>query len=100
AADHAVSEINQPQLVPPDPEGGNDESAAEANRSRCHRFPWTHSFHPTSKDSGRNTKEKNCETENPGQLRLAPVIRCGLRDSDNFGQRKFEDTEGVNLTNR
>jgi len=45
-------------------------------------------------------REKNGETENPGEGRLRPIIRRRLGNTNDFGKRQFENAERVNLSNR
>ncbi len=77
AAEHAVAEIDQPELVPPDPKSGNDEAAAKTERGHRHRLARTDPFHPAPENRRGSAEEEDGEAENPGQLRLRPVVRRG-----------------------
>src|ERR671919_3025145 len=47
-ANHPVTKIDDPQLVPPNAESGNDKTAAKTKSCRKHRFAWSHAFDPAA----------------------------------------------------
>src|SRR5215467_9193572 len=84
-ADHAITKIDDPKLVPPNAEGGNDKAAAETKSGGTHGLARPDAFNPTPENCGRKSEEENGETEDPCQRRLRPITRCGLGNTDDFG---------------
>jgi len=54
---------------------------------------------PSGRKSQLKVREKKGETENPRERRLRPIIRRGLGNTNDFGERQLEDAERVNLSN-
>lgn len=51
------------------------------------------------KIAAESPRKKNGETENPREPGLRPIIRRGLGNTNDFGERQFENAERVNLSN-
>src|ERR1044071_2353824 len=77
-ANHSVTEIDDPKLMPPNAKSGYDKAAAKTKSRREHGFAWSNAFHPTAKNRRRKSEKKNGETENPRERWLRPVARRGL----------------------
>ncbi len=86
--------------MPPDAESGDNEAASETERGHRHGFTRTNPLDPATEDGCGRAEEEDGEAENPGQLRLRPVVRRGSVDPDRFREREFEDAESLNLANR
>src|SRR6476620_11366374 len=98
-AKHSVTKIDDPKLVPPNAKSGNDKAAAKTKRGGKHSLAWSNAFDPAAENRSRKSEEKNGETENPCERRLRPIIRRGLGNTNDFGERQFENAERVNLSN-
>ncbi len=86
--------------MPPDAKGRDNEAAPETEGGHRHGLTRTDPLDPATEDGGRSAEEEDGEAENPGQLRLRPVVRRGSVDLDPFREGELEDAESVNLANR
>ena len=98
-ANHAVTKIDDPKLVPPDAKSGNDKAAAETKSGGKHSLARADAFDPAAEHRRRKSEKKNGETENPRERRLRPITRRGLGNTNDFGERQLENAERVNLSN-
>src|SRR5882724_1200628 len=98
-ANHSVTKIDDPKLVPPNAKSGNDKTAAKTKSRGEHRLARADAFNPAPKHCRRKSEKKNGETENPRERRLRPIIRRGLGNTNDFGKRQFENAERINLSN-
>jgi len=88
---------DDPKLVPPDAKSGNDKAAAETKSGSEHRLARADAFDPAPKHCRGKSEKKNGETENPRERGLRPIIRRGLGNTYDFGERQFENAERVDL---
>src|SRR5580765_2312246 len=49
-ANHPVTEIDDPKLVPPNAESGNDKAAPKTKSGGKHGFAWSNAFDPTAEN--------------------------------------------------
>src|SRR6476469_7647395 len=98
-ANHSVTKIDDPKLVPPNAKSRNDKAAAKTQSGGKHGLAWSNAFDPAAENRSGKSEKKNGETENPRERRLRPIIRPGLGDTNDFGERQLENAERVNLSN-
>ncbi len=109
ASEYAVTEIDNPELVKRDAEGGDEESGCETTGGDEHGFAWTDSFQPGAEDRGGESEEDDGDGKDPGNGGVGPVA-CGggdfdqrdrragiLFDGEEFHEGDFEHGEGVDL---
>jgi hypothetical protein len=86
-------------LVPPNAKSRNDKAAAKTQSGGKHGLAWSNAFDPAAENRSGKSEKKNGETKNPRERRLRPITRRRLGDTNDFGERQFENTERVNLSN-
>ena len=86
--------------MPPNAKGRNDKAAAKTKSSSEHRLARADAFNPAPKHCSGKSEEKNGETENPGKRWLRPIVRRGLGNTNDFGERQLENAERIDLSNR
>src|SRR6185312_1689307 len=87
AAQHAVTQVQQPQLVQMNSEGRHDEAAAETDGGGEHGFARADRLDPAAEQGGGRAQERDCYGENPDHIFLRPVAGHRLSDSDELGER-------------
>ena len=97
AANHAVAQIHQPDIVDMHAECGHQKARAEAAGGHEHGFARTHALHPSAEQRGGCAEHRQGNAEHPADGGERPVFRCGMGDADELGQRRVEDGIGVNL---
>ncbi len=97
AAEHAVAEIDDPEIVDVDAERGDEEAAGPAQGGGEHRLARPAFLDPAAEHGRRDAEKENRDGEDPAQLRELPVVRRRLRDADQLGHRQVEHAEGVGL---
>ena len=97
AANHAVAQIHQPDVVDMHAECGHQKARAEAAGGHEHGFARAHALHPSAEQCGGRAQHRQGNAEHPADGGERPVFRCGMGDADELGQRRVEDGIGVNL---
>ena len=100
ASQHAVAQVEQPELMKVNADGGHDEPAAEAQRGDEHGLARTHSLDPASKQRGRQAENGDRDGKHPAHLGQFPIAGRGMGEADEFGQRQIEGRECIRLTDR
>ena len=100
AAQHAVAQIEQPQLMQMNAERGDEEAAAEAQGGGEHGFARTDPFHPTAEHGRGRAEEDDGDGEDPAHLLQIPVAGRRMSDADQLGERQIEGREGIGLADR
>src|SRR5215831_15240542 len=98
-ADHPITKIDDPKLVPPNAKSGNDKAAAKTKSGSEHRLARANAFNPAPKHCRRKSQEENGQTENPCERWLRPITWCGLGNTNDFSERQFKNAERINLSN-
>ena len=98
AAEHAVAQIDDPELVQGDADGRNHEAAGPQDARREHRLAWSAFLDPAAEHGRRHAEGQHRDGEDPSQLGQFPVARCGRRNAEQFGHRQIEYAEGVGLS--
>ena len=97
AADHAVADVDDPQIVDIDAERRDEEAAGPAARRREHGAPRSTFLDPAAENGRRHAEEENPQREDPAQLGELPIARRRLRNADQFGHRQIEHAERIGL---
>src|SRR6185437_14105566 len=82
AAEHAVAEIDQPELVGGGADGGDEETAGPAAGGGEHRLARAAFLDPAAEHGRGDAEEEDRDREYPAELGELPVIRRRLRDAD------------------
>ena len=78
AAEHAVAEIDDPQLVQIDAERGDEEAAAPAKARGEHRAPRAAVLDPAAEHRRRRAQKEDGDGEDPAEIGELPVVRRRL----------------------
>ena len=97
AAEHAVAQIQQPQVVAVHAEGGDEKAQPEADGGGKHGFARPDALHPGAEQGGRRAQHGQRDAEHPADGGQRPVAGGGGGDAEDFGERGVEDGIGVNL---
>src|SRR4029078_6372424 len=96
-ADHAVAEIDQPQLVRLDPERADEEDGAPAERRDEAALARADGLHPLAEQRRRRAQHEDRDREDPAELGELPVARARVRDPELLRERQVEHAERVRL---
>ena len=97
AAEHAVAEIDEPDIVDVNADRGGNEAAGPAQRRGEHRPARAAFLDPAAEDRCGDAEKENRDRENPAQLGKSPVVRRRLRNADEFRHRQVEHAECIGL---
>src|SRR6185437_11740855 len=97
AADKAVAEIDYPDVVDVNAEGGDEEAAGPAAARREHGAARSAFLDPATEDRCRHAKHEYGDAENPTEIGQLPIVRRRLRDAEEFGHRQVEHAKGIGL---
>ena len=97
AAEYAVAQIQQPQVVLLNAQRGDEEAQPEADGGNEHRFARADALHPSAEHRGRCAQHRQCDAEYPAHGGQRPVAGCGFGNAEDFRQRGVENGIGVNL---
>ena len=79
AAENSVAEIDDPEIVHIDADGGDEEAEGPAQAGGKHGLARTAFLDPAAEDRRRRAEHENGDREDPAQLGNIPVTRRGLR---------------------
>src|SRR6185369_16982025 len=97
AANKAVSEIDQPEMVRDYAQVSDVEAQRETNGRCQHCFSGARTFEPFTECGSGKTQHDDGEREDPRDLCLLPVLWGGFGHAQQLREWNFENAEGVNL---
>ena len=89
--------MEQSELVPPDPEGREEEPAPEQGRGDHATEARAHAVLPLAAHAGGEAEKDVGEGEDEAHRAQLPVLGQGLADPEHARQGQVEDAEGVGL---
>src|SRR4029079_10313235 len=93
AAEHAVAEIDQPQIMGVDANGRDEEAAGPAQGGGEHGATRAAFLDPAAEHGRGDAKEEDGDGEDPTELGQLPVTGTRLRDAEKLGHRQVENAE-------
>ena len=96
-AEYTVAEIDQPDVVDVDAEGGKEKACGPAQPGSEHRPARSAFLHPAAEQRGGEAEDEDRDAEDPAEIGEFPVVGRGLRDADQPRHRQVEHAERVGL---
>jgi hypothetical protein len=96
-ADHAVTQIDDPQLVQINPKRRDEKAAGKTQRGGKHSAARPALLDPAAEDRSRTTEKEDRQAEDPAEVGQLPVIGRRLRNPDQLSHRQIEYAERVDL---
>ena len=97
SAEHAVAEIDQPDVVHGHAERGDQEASRPAQACGDHRAARPAFLHPAAKHGRGDAQEEDRDAEDPAEIGELPISGGGLRDADQLRHRQVEHAERIGL---
>ena len=97
AADHAIAEIDDPEIVQVDAERGDQERAGPADAGGEHRLARTALLDPAPEHRRRQPEKHHRQREYPAEIGELPVAGRRLRHPEQPGHRQIEHAERIGL---